>query len=87
MAKRIWTGEAAKVRRKTLTAIDKRCTKKIGESLLGAHFSAAKAKAARAKQDQIFPYAEAMGISFDEAASRVFYQEARLAQLGEPWGV
>lgn len=87
MAKRIWTGEAAKVRRKTLTAINKRCTKKVGESLLGAHFSAAKANVERTKQYQIFLYAEAMGISFDQAASRVFSQEARLAQLGEPWGV
>lgn len=87
MAKRIWTGEAAKVRRKTLTSIDRRCTKKVGESLLGSHFSAAKAKAARAKQNQILLYAEAMGISIDHAADRVFNQEARLERLGEPWGV
>lgn len=85
MAKRIWTGEAAKVRRKTLTSINRRCTKKFGESTLGAHFSAAKPE--RAKRDQISLYAEAMGISFDQAADRVAAQEARLAQLGEPWGV
>lgn len=84
---RLWTGEAAKVRRKTLTSIDKRCTKKPGESLLGSHFSAAKAKAALAKRRQTYLYAEAMGISFEQAAYRVAAQEARLAQLGEPWGV
>lgn len=86
MAKRIWTGEAAKVRRKTLTAIDRRCTKKVGESTLGAHFSAAKAKSACAKQDQISLYAAAMGISGEEAAAKVSAQESRLAQLGDPWG-
>lgn len=92
---RLWTGEAAKIRRKTLAAINTRCKKRVGESDLGRvlkgltclHSMPPNAPRMSKADMHVRMYADAMGVDVFEAGAIVARQKNRLARLGEPWGV
>jgi hypothetical protein len=94
-----WKGEAAKIRRRVLGAIDARMKKRVGESDLGRLWSGdsplmsrgwvnASGYAARARENaahnQAVLYAVALGVSLDDAQARIAAQLATVGDTFQP---
>ena len=78
-----WIGEAGKVRRRVLGAVDKRAKKKIGESDLGRLYTgdssllsgwSGSVSQGDRYHNQAVLYAVALGVTFEDAQARIARQ-------------
>ncbi len=79
-----WKKDGRKVRNATLRAINSRMKKRVGESDLGRVAQGMPPLCAGAHENQASLYAQALGVSLQEAQERIARQEAILRDAGQP---